>query len=130
MEHRCTLKVRSYECDSYAHVNNAVYLNYLEVARHEYLRDVGLSVAELRAAGFFLVIAEITIRYRAPALAEDVLHIVTKPVKRSRLTGVLDQRILRDEVIVVDAQVKWVCVGTDGKLTPLPPAFEREGLNP
>ena len=33
--------VRSYECDSYGHVNNAVYLNYLEFARMSALLEKG-----------------------------------------------------------------------------------------
>ncbi len=49
--HRTDLTVRSYECDSYGHVNNAVYLNYLEVARHELLAALGMDYAALRAAG-------------------------------------------------------------------------------
>ena len=37
------LKVRSYECDSYNHVNNSVYLNYLEYGRMEYLHSINFS---------------------------------------------------------------------------------------
>ena len=37
MAHESTLTTRSYECDSYGHVNNAVYLNYLEFARIRFL---------------------------------------------------------------------------------------------
>ena len=35
------VEVRSYELDTYNHVNNAIYLNYLEYARMEYLRRIG-----------------------------------------------------------------------------------------
>ena len=42
MTHECELEARSYECDAYGHVNNAVYLNYLEVARHEFMRHAGI----------------------------------------------------------------------------------------
>ena len=37
MKHTTEITVRSYECDSYNHVNNAVYLNYLEHARMDFL---------------------------------------------------------------------------------------------
>ena len=37
-------KVRSYECDSYGHVNNAVYLNYLEFARMSALEENGFTL--------------------------------------------------------------------------------------
>ena len=33
MKHATRLTVRPYECDSYGHVNHAVYVNYLEHAR-------------------------------------------------------------------------------------------------
>ena len=37
------IKVRSYELDSFGHVNNANFLNYLEAARGNFLEEYGLS---------------------------------------------------------------------------------------
>ena len=130
MEHSCTLRVRSYECDSYGHVNNAVYLNYLEYARHEYLKAVDLPLEELRADGFAMWVVEISIRYRRPALQDEELTILTRPLKRLRLSGVLGQRIMRGNTELADAEVKWTCVDPHGRPVPLPERFHREGLDP
>ena len=130
MEHRCAVSVRSYECDSYGHVNNAVYLNYLEFARHEFLKDISLSVDELRSEGRAVLVAEISIRYKKPAFPDDSLLIFTTPVKKARMSGVLAQRITRGEETIADAQVKWVSVDSQGKPAPLPERFNREGLAP
>ena len=96
-DHRSTLTVRSYECDSYGHVNNAVYLNYLEVARHEMLAALGMDYAAMRAAGFGLVVARIDIRYRRPAVEGDVLTILSHATKRLRVGGIIAQRVLKGE---------------------------------
>ena len=45
------LQVRNYECDMEGIVNNAVYLNYLEHARHQFLRSAGIDFAELTQQG-------------------------------------------------------------------------------
>jgi acyl-CoA thioester hydrolase len=130
MEHSCTLRVRSYECDSYGHVNNAVYLNYLEYARHQYLKDIDLPLDDLRASGFAMWVVEIQIRYRKPALPDDELTIVTRPVKRLRLSGILNQRVMRGGTEIAEAEVKWACVDGYGRPVPLPVRFHREGLDP
>ena len=130
MEHSCTLRVRSYECDSYGHVNNAVYLNYLEYARHQYLKDIDLSLDDLRVCGFAMLVVEIQIRYRKPAKNDDELTIVTRPLKRLRLSGILNQRILRKNTELAEAEVKWTCVDAHGRPVPLPVRFHREGLDP
>jgi acyl-CoA thioester hydrolase len=130
MEHKCSIRVRSYECDSYGHVNNAVYLNYLEYARHEYLKDISLPLDELRAEGYAMIVASISIRYKRPAVTDDELVIFTAPVKHSRLSGVLGQRILRGEEEIAEAEVKWACVDGKGRPSPLPGKFVREGLAP
>ena len=124
------MRVRSYELDSYGHVNNAVYLNYLEYARHEFLKDIELSVEELRASGHAVWVAEISIRYKKPALTDDELHITTTPVKKGRMSGVLAQRITCGAELVAEAEVKWVSVDARGKPAPLPERFSREGLSP
>ena len=54
---KCSLKVRTYECDSYGHVNNANYLNYLEYARCEMLKAVDFDYPAMIKAGFGLYVA-------------------------------------------------------------------------
>ena len=129
-DHRSTLTVRSYECDSYGHVNNAVYLNYLEVARHEMLAALGLDYAAMRAAGFGLVVARIDIRYRRPAVAEDVLTIRSRAVKRLRVGGIIAQRILKGAELVAEADVTWVSIDARGRAAPMPERFDVPGLWP
>jgi YbgC/YbaW family acyl-CoA thioester hydrolase len=130
LEHSCSLSVRSYECDSYGHVNNAVYLNYLEFARHRYLDEIGLPLSALRTAGYAIWVVEITIRYRLPAVTDDPLTILTRPLRRSRVSGALEQRILRGTDELATAEVKWVCVNSAGRPAPIPAEFERDGLTP
>jgi len=129
----CAVTVRSYECDSYGHVNNAVYLNYLEYARHQYLGDIGVSISELRASGFGLLVAKISIEYRRPALTDDVLTITTSALRQTIVGGVLHQEITRAAVdngnapvVVAEAGVTWVCVDSRGRPVRLPAAFHRE----
>jgi acyl-CoA thioester hydrolase len=130
VEHSCCLTVRSYECDGYGHVNNAIYLHYLEFARHAYLRDNGISIEELRAAGYGLLVARIAIEYRRPVETDNALTILTRPLRKTRIGGVLAQRIVRSGETVADAEVTWVCVDARGRPARLPAAFDREGLAP
>ncbi len=130
MDSSCQISVRSYECDSYGHVNNAVYLHYLEVARHAYLRDCGVSVASLRASGHSLLVARIAIEYRLPSTTDDLLLITTRALRKGRVGGVLLQKIAREAQTIAEAEVTWVCVDSRGRPTRLPPEFDRESLLP
>jgi YbgC/YbaW family acyl-CoA thioester hydrolase len=69
------LSVRSYELDSFGHVNNANYLQYFEVARCAWLQDAGLPFPEIQRAGIQIVIADATIKYLSPAFFTDELSI-------------------------------------------------------
>jgi len=128
--HRTDIKVRSYECDTYGHVNNAVYLNYLEAARHEFLAALGLDYAALRAAGHGLVVARVDIRYRRPVVEGDSLAIYSRPIKRLRVGGIMEQRIVKNAELVAEAEVTWVSIDGRGRAAPMPPAFDVEGLRP
>jgi len=56
------LTARGYELDSYNHVNNAVFLNYMEQARWEIMHDEGI-LDRYQEEGKKLVVTEINIRY-------------------------------------------------------------------
>lgn len=112
--HETRLRVRTYECDEYGHVNNAVYLNYLEHARVEYLDAVGFPYRELRAQGLGVVITAISIRYLAELLPGDEVVIRTTPVRVGNVSGTFRQEIFRGDRRISEATVEWAFVGPDG----------------
>lgn len=68
--------VRGYELDSYNHLNNAVYLNYLEQARWEIFKEFDL-FDYFKKNNFFLVTTEINIKYLREAKLFDELAVKT-----------------------------------------------------
>ena len=64
-------KVRDYECDLQGVVNNAVYQNYLEHTRHEFLKVIGLDFAELFKQGIRATVAKVEISYKYPLVSGD-----------------------------------------------------------
>jgi acyl-CoA thioester hydrolase len=117
------MQVRDYECDMQGIVNNAVYQNYLEHTRHEYLRALGLDFAELHRQGTDPVVTRIEIDYKVPLTSGDCFLVTLSVQTRGRLRFVFEQGILRlpDRVSVVDARVTAVFV-KDSR--PIPPPHE------
>jgi len=130
MEYETTLRVRSYECDSYGHVNNAVYLNYLEYARGEFLNSVGFPYKKVIEAGYGLYVVRICIDYKSPAFHEDELRVLTKALKKGAVSGVMEQTIFRGETILVQAEVTWAFVDSKGAPTRIPKEWDLPGLKP
>jgi len=79
------LAVRDYECDMQGVVNHAVYLNYLEHARHEFLKSRDLDFAELTARGIIVMVIRAEVDYRRSLRSGDVFTVTAKPERRSRL---------------------------------------------
>jgi acyl-CoA thioester hydrolase len=69
--------VRGYELDSFGHVNNAVYLNYLEQARWEVFRDSG-TLEYLTENRILPAAIETNIRYIREARLFDDLRIKSR----------------------------------------------------
>ena len=65
------LHVRDYECDMQGYVNNAVYQNYLEHARHEYLQKLGINFAILAKQKINLVVGRAELDYKFPLQSGD-----------------------------------------------------------
>ena len=65
------VRVRFSETDAQGIANNAVYLNYLEEARSEFLKQIGLSFHDLAGSGVHLVIVEAQVKYVSSARYGD-----------------------------------------------------------
>jgi len=127
---KSSLKVRTYECDSYGHVNNANYLNYLEFARYESLKDMGFDYPAMINAGYGVYIARIEIDYKKPAFVDDELEIRSRPTKKGAVSGEILQEIWRSDDLLVKAKVTWAFVDSKGTPVKLPPQWDVPGLIP
>jgi acyl-CoA thioester hydrolase len=130
MMHVTELKTRTYECDSYGHINNAIYLNYLEYARIQFLDQLPVPYKELRRRGIGFVVTRISIDYRMQVGSGELLRIETGTRRRERIRVVFRQRILRDGDLVVEAEVTWACINDQGKPIRLPPELNIPELEP
>ncbi len=130
MTYKTSLKVRSYECDSYNHVNNAVYLNYLEAARMDYLHQIGFDYKGIIDAGYFLYITHIDIHYKDSAHLDDELLIETTPIKLGAVFGTVKQVIKKESgTVCAEAEVTWASV-KNNLPSRLPKEFIVKGLGP
>lgn len=70
-DYEIELKVRDYECDLQGIVNNAVYQNYLEHARHEFMLTIGLDFEEMFRRNIVVVVARVDLSYKTPLRSGD-----------------------------------------------------------
>ena len=63
--------VRDYELDTQGVVNNSVYQNYLEHARHEFLKSIGLNFNELHEKGTDAVVHKVELEYKRPLVGDE-----------------------------------------------------------
>ena len=120
MAHRTPLRVRFRELDPYAHVNHSVYVTWFEVGRTEALRDHGILLAGPHAAGYQFVVSEIEIRFRQPALADDLIHIESRITELRGASSRWYQRVLRDDEVLAEGTVRIALVGADGRVARMP----------
>ncbi len=128
MVHRVSTRVRFHECDLYGHVNHAVYLQYMETARVQLLRDHAMPLDELRRRGVNLVVRRVSIEYLKPAFLDDPLEVATQVQRMRGSSGAFRQVVTRGDDRIAEATVEWACVGNDGRPVRLPP--ELAGIRP
>ncbi len=118
-------RVMSYELDSFGHVNNSVYLNYLEKARHDFMLQRGLSFDSFQLWGAFPVVRRAFLNFQAVLKADDEITIFGKITSRSKASFVMDYKIVRrsDGKIVFSGQTEHVFVQKSGTICRLPEEF-------
>jgi acyl-CoA thioester hydrolase len=92
------VRVRYAETDQMGVVYHSNYYIYFEVARVEYMRNLGIDYRQMEIQDdSFIVVAESRCRYRKPARYDDLLRIRTRVISLKRRTIHFGYEVLRDE---------------------------------
>jgi acyl-CoA thioester hydrolase len=102
------------DTDSGGVVYHANYLKFMERARTEWLRKLGLNQIKLKQENkVMFVVRKIDIQYKIPARFNDELLIQTDCVKTTDYSIMLKQNILRDKQTITEGSVEIVCINSD-----------------
>ena len=137
------ITVRYQDLDPYGHVNNAIHLGFFESARVAYWRELArqLEVEALEAGDFpgvRYVVAEATVRYKAPIFLGDELYAAARVRTVGNRSYTMDFELRTGEsfeegVLVAEGSIAHVFYNTEAgevRLRPdwfLPAVAELEG---
>jgi len=113
------LEVRFRDCDSFGHVNNAVYLTYLEQARFAYWQRLSGQSGSVRN----IILARVECDYRKPAVAGDRLVVRLRVIAIGNSSFTLEYEIVNAKTRELVAQARSVQVTYDytaGRSVPIP----------
>jgi len=110
-------KVRDYECDMQGIVNNAVYFNYLEHARHEFLLSLGIDFAALAREQINLVVIRSEMDYKGSLTSGDKFVVTVAYEAISRLKFGFRQQVIRssDGAVMLQALVIGTALNAKGR---------------
>src|SRR3954451_6378951 len=111
-----SLPVRVYyqDTDAGGVVYHSTYLDFLERARYEWLRELGFDIHSLiQVHKVIFMIRSLSIEYFKPALLDDLLHITAQPAELGRSQITIAQKVTRGADVLTKATVQAVCVGAD-----------------
>jgi acyl-CoA thioester hydrolase len=116
--------VRDYECDLQGVVNNAVYQNYYEHARHQFLLNEKIDFAKLHIQGIDLLVTRVEIDYKFSLRSGDLFKVTVNTQREGYLRIIFEQDIFKlpENKLVSHAKVTGVALnrGRPMKLDRIP----------
>lgn len=126
MSHRYALRVYYEDTDLAGIVYYANYLRFIERARSEWVRELGIDqVAMKENEGVVFAVRRVEADYLSPARFDDELEVETEVETLTGARLVLRQQVLRAGEVLFSALVTLVALGPGGTPQRLPAAFRR-----
>jgi len=115
-------RVAYQDTDAGGVVYYANYLAFMERGRNEYLREIGRSIGQYQEDGIFFIVVEANLKYKAPAMLDDMLVVETTITEGKRSSVLFRQSVLResDGQLLVEGMIKIACVNERLRPTRLP----------
>lgn len=114
------MAVRDYELDVQGIVNNSVYQNYLEHARHEFLHHHGIDFVAFAQNNILLVVKNIEMNFQHSLVSRDQFKIEVTAEKEGNIKVVFHQKIFRisDNKSVLTAKITGVAIKNGRPVAP------------
>lgn len=126
MTHRFECRVYYEDTDLAGIVYYANYLKFIERARSEWVRDLGVDQTRMRDEdGVVFAVRRVEADYLVPARFDDVLTVETELTAATGARLVLSQKVWRDGVLLFDSLVTLVALTLGGKPARLPADVRR-----
>ena len=126
MTHRFPVRVYYEDTDLAGIVYYANYLKFIERARTEWVRALGIDQGRVRAeTGIVFAVRRVEADYLAPARFDDVLSVETQLLDATVARVVLAQRVTREEDLLFSSVVTIVALTGTGRPARLPAEFRR-----
>lgn len=121
MTHRFPIRVYYDETDMAGIVYHANYLKYIERARSDWVRALGIDQNVMREEdGVVFVVRRIEADYHAPAKYDDEIEVRSSVQVVTGARLVMDQQVFRGGMLLFQAVVTIVCVNMTGHPARLP----------
>jgi len=116
-DHTITIIPRYCETDQAGVVHHSVYPIWFEMGRTELLRENGLAYKNLEQAEIFFVVADLSVKYRRPALYDEQLHLKTTAsrVTAARVEHTYELIDAKTKIILAEGSSTLACVDNNGK---------------
>ncbi len=105
-------------------VYNANFLRFFEIGRTEMMRSLAIPYSEMEKLGMVLPVTETYLRYKAPALYDDLITIATSLVEVKKVSCRFHYRVTctraEREQLLVKGFTNHACINRQGRLMPFP----------
>ena len=126
MPHKTAYRVYYEDTDLAGIVYYANYFKFVERARSDWVRELGINQAKLkRDAGLVFAVARVEADYKSPARFDDVIEVRTELHKLSGARIILQQNVWREDVLLFDSVITLVCLGDGGRPAKIPADIRR-----
>lgn len=125
MVHRFELRVYYEDTDLAGIVYYANYLKFIERARSEWVRGLGIDQLRMKAEGLVFAVRRVEADYLGPARFDDVLEVETAAEAVTAARIVLSQVVKRAGEVLFEARVTLVALSDTGHPVRLPANIRR-----
>lgn len=111
------MTVRDYELDLQGIVNNSVYQNYLEHARHEYIKSIGVDFKEYSNKGINFLVVRAELDYKYSLTSGDKFWVGVRMEMESSVKFAVYEDIYRssDNKLILKGKIIGTAINQKGR---------------